>query len=236
VQLLRRSPVWCKYFRCHCLALHKLTALAPHQTLFSGFLTVFYARAVAGFISDRVARTRGPSSTRYLNAARRIQQALERQYIDAYRASREISGVTWLKELEILRQSFIMFVMPEFRGWATPQSDSSLSRAVAPWRRIHIRILSASAATGRYLRRVDHSKCTGIFWVRDGIYLTSKATGRSRGRQSRIDSRVGQTLSVYAGEVGFLFVNLRRFPAPKSRTRLWTTRIARPHRCPDRGD
>ena len=74
--------------------------------------------------------------------------------IDAYRASRTISGVTWLKELEILRQ---FFQFCKLRKWADDNPPSAVdkpknikSAEVVPYTREEVlRILMACDGMGR---------------------------------------------------------------------------------------
>src|SRR5262249_41381235 len=74
--------------------------------------------------------------------------------IDAYRASREISAVTWLKELEILRQ---FFQFRTVRKWMEDNPAASVEKPknlqpneVVPYTREEVvRILAACDGIGR---------------------------------------------------------------------------------------
>ena len=74
--------------------------------------------------------------------------------IDAYRASRKISSVTWLKELEIIRQFFIFCMV---RKWAEENPAASVEKPknlkaneVVPYTREEVvRILAACDGMGR---------------------------------------------------------------------------------------
>src|ERR1017187_2578513 len=122
------------------------------------------AEAIAAFhtsVGDLAlsTRTKYKRVLRYLGAVAasrglRSMDEIGVEDIDAYRASRTISGVTWLKELEIIRQ-FFQFCM--VRKWAEENPSASVEKPknlkaieVVPYTREEVvRILAACDGMGR---------------------------------------------------------------------------------------
>jgi site-specific recombinase XerD len=149
-------------------------------------------------------RTKYKRVLRYLEAVAaarglRSMDELGVEDVDAYRASRTISGVTWLKELEIIRQ-FFQFCM--VRKWADDNPAAGISKPknlkaneVVPYTREEVvRILAACDGMGRGPYERLRARATVLLLRYTALRIADVALlSRDRVRDGQINVRTMKT-------------------------------------------